>query len=50
MTESVLMVDDEIDARNLAKLESLGIPPSPLCDDATFLRRAYLDATGMLPP
>ncbi len=39
-----------IDERNLAKLESLGIPPSPLCDDATFLRRAYLDLTGTLPP
>jgi hypothetical protein len=39
-----------IDELNLAKLEALGIPPSPPCDDATFLRRAYLDATGALPP
>jgi hypothetical protein len=39
-----------IDDKNLAKLQSLGIPPSPPCDDATFLRRAYLDATGTLPP
>ena len=23
--------------------------PSPLCDDATFMRRAYLDAIGLLP-
>jgi hypothetical protein len=38
-----------IDERNLAKLAALGIPPSPPCDDATFLRRAYLDATGTLP-
>ena len=38
-----------IDERNLAKLQALNLPPSPLADDATFLRRAYLDATGTLP-
>ena len=32
-----------------AKFLELGIGPSPLCDDATFLRRAYLDAIGTLP-
>jgi len=37
-----------IDARNLAKLEALKIPPSPDAGDAPFLRRAYLDATGTL--
>lgn len=31
------------------KFRKLGIEPSPLCDDATFVRRAYLDATGTLP-
>ena len=25
-------------------------PPSDTCDDATFLRRVYLDLTGLLPP
>lgn len=39
-----------IDELNLRKLESLRVPPSPPADDATFLRRAYLDATGTLPP
>ena len=38
-----------IDDRVLKKLESLRIPPSPLCTDSEFLRRAYLDAAGILP-
>lgn len=37
---------DELAAK---KFRELGITPSPLCDDATFLRRAYLDAIGSLP-
>src|SRR5262249_55488979 len=32
-----------------AKFRELGISPSPLCDDATFIRRAYFDAIGSLP-
>lgn len=38
-----------IDDLILTKLESLNLPPSPPCDDATFLRRAYLDTIGVLP-
>jgi hypothetical protein len=38
-----------IDQHVLAKLESLNLPPSPRCDDATFIRRAYVDTIGLLP-
>ena len=31
------------------KFRALGLEPSPLCDDATFIRRAFLDAIGTLP-
>jgi hypothetical protein len=38
-----------IDELNLAQLEKLRLLPSPPCDDATFLRRAFLDTIGRLP-
>jgi Protein of unknown function (DUF1549)/Protein of unknown function (DUF1553) len=38
-----------IDDLVLDKLRQLNIPPSPLCADAEFVRRAYLDAAGILP-
>ena len=38
-----------IDELAVTKFRELGIEPSPLCDDATFIRRAYLDAIGTLP-
>jgi hypothetical protein len=38
-----------VDEHASAKFKQLGIEPSPLCDDATFLRRAFLDATGSIP-
>ncbi len=41
--------DGFIDRHVLAKLRRLNIPPSPLADDATFLRRVALDVTGTLP-
>lgn len=40
---------DPIDAAVFAKLKALNLPPSPVCDDATFLRRVTLDLTGTLP-
>src|SRR5690606_4252913 len=38
-----------IDVAVLNKLKLLGIPPSPVCDDSTFLRRVYVDISGQLP-
>ena len=38
-----------IDEAVFAKLTLLGIPPSELCDDATFLRRVHIDITGTTP-
>lgn len=38
-----------VDELAYAKFKELGIRPAELCDDATFLRRAYLDAVGVLP-
>jgi hypothetical protein len=38
-----------IDKHVFAKLKLLRIPPSALCNDATFCRRAFLDVIGLIP-
>ncbi|WP_346330594.1 DUF1549 and DUF1553 domain-containing protein [Prosthecobacter sp. SYSU 5D2] len=38
-----------IDQHVFANLKQIGIPPSSICDDSTFLRRVSLDIGGRLP-
>lgn len=38
-----------VDELAAVKFRELGVAPSGLCDDATFVRRAYLDAIGTVP-
>lgn len=38
-----------IDKLVFERLRKLGISPSPVCDDATFIRRVTIDLTGQLP-
>ena len=47
--ESVPPSKNFIDDFVFANLQELGIPPSPLCDDTTYLRRVSLDVGGRLP-
>lgn len=41
--------ENAVDRHVFAKLQSLGIGLSPVCDDATFLRRVTLDLAGRTP-
>lgn len=41
--------NNQVDELAANKFRELGIEPSALCDDATFLRRAFIDAIGTLP-
>lgn len=41
--------DHVVDRHAVDRFRELALAPSKICDDATFLRRAYLDAIGTLP-
>ncbi len=47
---AALAANNYIDQYVLTQLRRLNLPPSPPADDATFIRRAYIDTTGSLPP
>ena len=47
--DSVPPVKNFIDQHVFANLKEIGVPPSPLCDDSTFLRRVTLDVAGRIP-
>lgn len=42
-------VKNFIDELVFANLKEIGVPPSAVCDDATFLRRVSLDIAGRVP-
>ncbi|MBI5832125.1 MAG: DUF1553 domain-containing protein [Armatimonadetes bacterium] len=44
-----MATENPLDQAVLAKLRLLGLPPSPRCTDAEFVRRVYLDVIGLLP-
>ena len=47
--ESTPPAHNFIDEIVFSKLKTLGMPPSAVCDDATFVRRSALDIAGRLP-
>lgn len=40
---------NRVDQLVFARMRKLGLIPAPVADDATFLRRVYLDTLGILP-
>ncbi|HRZ83217.1 MAG TPA: DUF1549 domain-containing protein, partial [Candidatus Hydrogenedentes bacterium] len=49
MSRSSEQVPTELDRIVRADLERADISPAPMCSDAVFIRRTYLDVIGMPP-
>ncbi len=49
LPEADAPAQNEIDPLVWSKLRRMGIAPSELCDDATFIRRVFVDTIGTLP-
>jgi hypothetical protein len=47
--ESLPAARNFIDEFIFSNLKQIGVPPSPVCDDSTFLRRVSIDIAGHLP-
>ncbi len=47
--ENLPKANNFIDEHVFGNLKQIGVPPSPVCDDATFLRRVTLDIAGRMP-
>ena len=48
-SQTVLAPGNKIDGLVLSQLQELKIQPAPVCSDAVFVRRVYLDVIGTLP-
>jgi hypothetical protein len=49
-TTAAPLAPEAVDAAVRAAWEKEGVHPAPAVDDARFLRRVYLDLTGVIPP
>lgn len=47
--ENLMTPKNFVDSHVFANLKELGIPPSDICDDETFIRRVSLDIAGRMP-
>lgn len=48
-TDQLVTASTEIDRLVAQRLQQFGIEPAPLCSDAVFVRRAFLDVIGTVP-
>src|SRR5580700_4680132 len=48
--KATLLTSADVDARLRAEWDKAGVTPTPPASDATWLRRAWLDALGTIPP